>query len=572
MHHNMKKIIFGIAAFCLLIGGTVQAYTVQSGDTLWGLAEKYLGSGARWPEIAEENKLANPDIIRVGQELNIESLGVTLPTVIALFEDSLASKLSDTSTSTFTLVKGYDKQNRNLSGYYGFVIDEGSSVEEFITANCSSTTCSIVTRGIDTQDGETNVAALQHEHRRGAVVKLTNFPQLALLTRILNGQESTGTSTFKVGPSTTSTITHYFDIGSETNPFLRYNPTVLDLQFSPDGVNIYNFATTTAASLTASSTRGIGVFNSQIYIVASSTAGMTFDSLGNLYQSVSSTRGLAADSNGIYIKNEAATILFDSSGNIRANATSTARTPNVIPISNSTGRLDDWISTSTLNIQPYVAGEAINASSAPMAVYLAENDGRVYMTSSTVAHEGVWNFIGFVAGGQNVSALQSVNVQTDGVVDGFSGLTTTTGGYYFITNTDGVVSTTAGTVSYRVGRYVSPTSLKIDKGRKVYNGTTSYTSSSSTVITLGFRPSRVRIHAGSTGTHSEGGWSVNGGNNSVYATLSGASGTVTNAWNLIENTHTNVGTVNTITATGFTLTNVRTNAPNDANIFWEAEG
>lgn len=31
-------------------------YTVVPGDTLWGLAEKFLGNGARWTEIAEANR------------------------------------------------------------------------------------------------------------------------------------------------------------------------------------------------------------------------------------------------------------------------------------------------------------------------------------------------------------------------------------------------------------------------------------------------------------------------------------------------------------------------------------
>jgi len=45
-------------------------YVVKKGDTLWGLAKKYLGNGARYKEIQELNGLKN-DLIYVGQKLKI---------------------------------------------------------------------------------------------------------------------------------------------------------------------------------------------------------------------------------------------------------------------------------------------------------------------------------------------------------------------------------------------------------------------------------------------------------------------------------------------------------------------
>jgi outer membrane protein OmpA-like peptidoglycan-associated protein len=48
-------------------------YTVQKGDTLWGIAAKELGSGHRWKTIYEQNKdkIKNPDKLRVGTQLEI---------------------------------------------------------------------------------------------------------------------------------------------------------------------------------------------------------------------------------------------------------------------------------------------------------------------------------------------------------------------------------------------------------------------------------------------------------------------------------------------------------------------
>ena len=45
-------------------------YVVKSGDSLWQIAERELGKGARWPEIYELNKAVigdNPDLIYPGQ-------------------------------------------------------------------------------------------------------------------------------------------------------------------------------------------------------------------------------------------------------------------------------------------------------------------------------------------------------------------------------------------------------------------------------------------------------------------------------------------------------------------------
>ena len=51
--------------------GDPQTYTVQSGDCLWDIADRELGSGLRWSEIYELNRdiLSDPDRIQIGQEL-----------------------------------------------------------------------------------------------------------------------------------------------------------------------------------------------------------------------------------------------------------------------------------------------------------------------------------------------------------------------------------------------------------------------------------------------------------------------------------------------------------------------
>jgi LysM repeat protein len=50
---------------------TSKTYTVKSGDTLWAIAKKYYGDGAKYKTIAEANKLSNPNLIYPNQKLII---------------------------------------------------------------------------------------------------------------------------------------------------------------------------------------------------------------------------------------------------------------------------------------------------------------------------------------------------------------------------------------------------------------------------------------------------------------------------------------------------------------------
>ena len=47
------------------------SYTVVLGDNLWNIAVKTCNDGYAWVKTANENKLANPDLLYVGQTLKI---------------------------------------------------------------------------------------------------------------------------------------------------------------------------------------------------------------------------------------------------------------------------------------------------------------------------------------------------------------------------------------------------------------------------------------------------------------------------------------------------------------------
>ncbi|OBK19512.1 LysM peptidoglycan-binding domain-containing protein [Mycobacterium asiaticum] len=48
-----------------------RTYTVESGDTLWAIAERFYGDGSRYHAIADASGIPNPDLIYPGQVLTI---------------------------------------------------------------------------------------------------------------------------------------------------------------------------------------------------------------------------------------------------------------------------------------------------------------------------------------------------------------------------------------------------------------------------------------------------------------------------------------------------------------------
>lgn len=52
-------------------------HVVKRGDTLWAIAEKYLGSGTKYQQIVQENNIKNPNLIYPGQVFKITTGGET---------------------------------------------------------------------------------------------------------------------------------------------------------------------------------------------------------------------------------------------------------------------------------------------------------------------------------------------------------------------------------------------------------------------------------------------------------------------------------------------------------------
>lgn len=51
---------------------TPNTYTFKAGDTLWGIAKKYLGNGSKASQLQTLNKIANPNTIQIGTVIKLK--------------------------------------------------------------------------------------------------------------------------------------------------------------------------------------------------------------------------------------------------------------------------------------------------------------------------------------------------------------------------------------------------------------------------------------------------------------------------------------------------------------------
>lgn len=227
------------------------------------------------------------------------------------------------------------------------------------------------------------------------------------------------------------------------------------------------------------------------------------------------------------------------------------------------------------------AGATINGATLPVPVYQNTTDNEYYACDGNDLT--ALKFQGFaISNGTNGTTML---LQTFGVVGGFTGLDE--GVAYYLSDSVGTIQNTPGTYEVLVGVAISTTQLLIQKGKRRASGTVELSSTGTTAITCGFRPSSVRIHAVQTSAisawgQSHGGWDVFGGNRCSY--MGNASGDPTPAYAGVQTTLAwyvytditgtpvgNSGTVTTITDTGFTLNNTLQNV-SIARLYWEAEG
>lgn len=83
--------------------GLPTTYTVQKGDHLWMIAEKFYNSGYNWVDIASANQIKNANLIEIGQEIIIPDVALKVITV----KDTTTLKVANAiESNTYTTVKG----------------------------------------------------------------------------------------------------------------------------------------------------------------------------------------------------------------------------------------------------------------------------------------------------------------------------------------------------------------------------------------------------------------------------------------------------------------------------------
>jgi len=499
---NIKRIIFSLMIVLTAVGMSSPAYaatyTIKRGDTLSKIAQTY---GTNVSALAQINGISNPNVIQAGSQLEIpDALGAQIPTVVAVYPDSLASRITPSATS-FTLTRGTDKQLRSLNGFYGFVIDEGTTSEEFLTANCVATACTIVGRGLDVVDGKTEVTALKFEHRRGASVKISNFPQLAVLSRILNGQES-ASSTFSIGDGTTGANKKLrADNGTTNLPYLQYNETSHSWQYSDDGVSTVSLSSGAAGGISASTTKGTFLTSSQLGVNASSTGSLAFDSNGALYVSPTFGADKTVTVNG-------PTVIAGAATSTGASFRVTATPSNGYDVVNK--------NYNDLQIAyGQATGTAQVAITAGQALWMSATSSQIMVTNTNTA-SSTFQFIGIASAAASAGS-QVTYTKPGGINCNQSGLTP--GTQYYLSGTAGQIATTPGTYFARIGTSLTANCVLVMSPKYVVTGTTTISGTGTTTINVGFYPSHIELRSGCGDGLAQSGYGFSVGdesNNSTY--------------------------------------------------------
>lgn len=128
------------------------------------------------------------------------------PSIAAVFETSLAAPLSSSGTA-LTLASNTVFGGATLSNTYTcFTVDQGTNTQEFMCGTVSGTAVSGLSRGVSPLTGTTTSATFAFAHRRGADVKITDWPALGILNNQLNGIESIPNPIFYDSVSTTTLL------------------------------------------------------------------------------------------------------------------------------------------------------------------------------------------------------------------------------------------------------------------------------------------------------------------------------------------------------------------------------
>jgi hypothetical protein len=135
-------------------------------------------------------------------------------------------------------------------------------------------------------------------------------------------------------------------------------------------------------------------------------------------------------------------------------------------------------------VVPMTASTTITGVTTPQPVYIASstaiNAGKILLCDSDLPDTS--GFVGFAItnGVSTTTSAGKVYVQTDGIVNGFTGLTK--GADYYVQSSVGTIGTTIGTYDILVGTAISATELLIRRGAFQYVGSVTVANNASVAI------------------------------------------------------------------------------------------
>ncbi|HSX48698.1 MAG TPA: LysM peptidoglycan-binding domain-containing protein [Candidatus Saccharimonadales bacterium] len=86
-------------------------HTIEKGETLWSISEKYFNNGTDWKKIAEANNISSPTKLEVGQQLTIptgekETTATEAPKETELASPAPKGQITEEAASTTNAITG----------------------------------------------------------------------------------------------------------------------------------------------------------------------------------------------------------------------------------------------------------------------------------------------------------------------------------------------------------------------------------------------------------------------------------------------------------------------------------
>lgn len=373
---------------------------------------------------------------------------------------------------------------------YG-TLDPQTTRSEFIsctgiTQNSNGTaTLTTCTRGLSDIGASTASTTLRKSHPGQSIFILSDSPALFNeYAKLRTSETISGDWIFSGNPTLTTDCT----VGSAT--------TELCAKAYIDGVAV------AGASNANTTTKGIIEIATAVENASSTSAGSTGALLVPPATIASSSPKRSCKDGGASV-GELCIVVAQNNGKIDPNYIATSTTDNynfggsvALNGTNTHLGLNTFNATSTFAtttqngaqfggniVNNFTGGKAsINGLTTPVPVMLATSTNQVSPIDSDVASTSP-NLIGFVI--NNCGLATTCYVQTDGIVKGFSGLTA--GQEYYVSDTEGVLSTTRGTIENYVGRAVSTSQILIDKNKANQYIGTQVLSEGANTITAGYQ-------------------------------------------------------------------------------------